>query len=256
MREVASILALFSLLAVSTLRADSTIASVQQTLKDQGFFYGEITGTKDTDTTAAIRRYQIRNGLQITGELNTETRKSLGLKGAASTAPPAPAATPPRPAASLPPEPIKPRATQPQRPPQPSVEEVDEFGPPPPPTSAPGSLPFYRPQEPRVLFQGTPYEIARPELQQRVIIGAQTLLARRGYYRSGVDGEYGPGMEFAVRAYQARFGMQPNGRLDMPTLAALGLLPGQRAPGVTAPTRRGFERPRFAPRGERIYIPR
>ena len=36
--------------------ADQIVESVQQKLKDQGFYYGEITGTKDTDTTAAIRR--------------------------------------------------------------------------------------------------------------------------------------------------------------------------------------------------------
>src|SRR5213082_2682306 len=58
--------------------ADPAIENVQQALKDQGFYYGEITGQKDADTTAAIRRYQIRNGLQITGDLNDETIKSLG----------------------------------------------------------------------------------------------------------------------------------------------------------------------------------
>src|ERR1700751_2427157 len=59
--------------------ADPLIENAQQALKDQGFYYGEITGTKDADTTAAIRRYQIRNGLQITGDLNEETIKSLGV---------------------------------------------------------------------------------------------------------------------------------------------------------------------------------
>jgi peptidoglycan hydrolase-like protein with peptidoglycan-binding domain len=62
---------------ISTLRADPTIQSVQQALKDQGFYYGAVTGSKDTDTSAAIRRYQIRNGLQITGEINSETLQSL-----------------------------------------------------------------------------------------------------------------------------------------------------------------------------------
>src|SRR5437588_10545901 len=57
--------------------ADPAIENVQQALKDQGFYYGEITGQKDADTTAAVRRYQIRNGLQITGELNEETLSSI-----------------------------------------------------------------------------------------------------------------------------------------------------------------------------------
>ncbi|HAK07493.1 MAG TPA: hypothetical protein DCO65_09575, partial [Spartobacteria bacterium] len=58
------------------IHADQTIANAQQVLKDQGFYYGEITGEKNADTTAAIRRYQIRNGLPITGELNDETLRS------------------------------------------------------------------------------------------------------------------------------------------------------------------------------------
>src|SRR5881392_4065941 len=64
---------------VAGARADQVVQNVQQALKDQGFYYGDITGTKDADTTAAIRRYQIRNGLQITGDLNDETLKALGV---------------------------------------------------------------------------------------------------------------------------------------------------------------------------------
>src|SRR5262249_59181890 len=64
---------------IQLLRADQTIADVQQALKEQGFYYGDVTGTKTSDTTAAIRRYQIRNGLQITGEIDAETLRSLGI---------------------------------------------------------------------------------------------------------------------------------------------------------------------------------
>ena len=42
----------------------------------------------------------------------------------------------------------------------------------------------------------------------------------------------------AVRRFQARAGLVPDGRLNMETLAALGLLPGQHAPGFRAPPRR------------------
>src|SRR2546425_1569975 len=68
-------------------QADQTIQNVQRALKDQGFYYGEITGEKNADTTAAIRRYQIRNGLQITGELNDETLRSLRSAPSASSQP-------------------------------------------------------------------------------------------------------------------------------------------------------------------------
>jgi len=63
--------------AVSLAHGEPTTRSLQQTLKDQGFYYGAVTGEKNTETTAAIRRYQIRNGLQVTGELNDETLRSV-----------------------------------------------------------------------------------------------------------------------------------------------------------------------------------
>ena len=63
--------------AVSLAHGEPTTRSLQQTLKDQGFYYGAVTGEKNTETTAAIRRYQIRNGLQVTGELNEETLRSV-----------------------------------------------------------------------------------------------------------------------------------------------------------------------------------
>src|SRR5947209_14002076 len=75
--------------------ADQAVQSAQEKLKDQGFYYGEITGKQDADTTAAIRRYQIRNGLQITGDLNAETQKALGLSSKPAASPnPRPAQTP------------------------------------------------------------------------------------------------------------------------------------------------------------------
>ena len=55
------------------MRADQLVESVQQALKDEGFYYGEVNGEMNANLTAAIRRYQIRNGLQVSGELNDET---------------------------------------------------------------------------------------------------------------------------------------------------------------------------------------
>ena len=59
---------------------DELTKAVQQRLKDQGFFYGEATGQPGSETDAALRRYQIRYGLKVTGGLNDETMRSLGLK--------------------------------------------------------------------------------------------------------------------------------------------------------------------------------
>jgi peptidoglycan hydrolase-like protein with peptidoglycan-binding domain len=62
-----------ALCVAGTVCADQTIQSVQQALKDQGYYYGNVTGDKSSETIAAVRRYQIRNGLQVTGEINPET---------------------------------------------------------------------------------------------------------------------------------------------------------------------------------------
>jgi hypothetical protein len=102
-----------------------------------------------------------------------------------------------------------------------------------PATPPPRDLQTYREQpEPAEsalrVFRNTPYEMAPPELQQRVILGAQTQLRRRGFYKGESDGVFGSNLEFSLRAFQSRLGLPPNGRLDMETLAALGLLPGQR----------------------------
>jgi peptidoglycan hydrolase-like protein with peptidoglycan-binding domain len=205
--------------------ADQTTESVQQTLKDQGFYYGDVTGQKNADTTAAIRRYQIRNGLQITGEMDAETLRSLGIGlSAAKAPPPLPSATPDT--SDL----RAPEAAQPSPPPSQRPEGIDQM---------PG--PHGLQPETSGVFDETPYAIAPPDLQRHVIVGAQTLLARRGLYRSAIDGVYGAGTAFAVRAFQSRVGIPPTGRLDMETLAALGLLPGQHVPGISVPPRR-FQR--------------
>ncbi len=218
-------------LLVASARGDQTTSTVQQALKDQGFYYGDVTGQKNSDTTAAIRRYQIRNGLQVTGEIDAETLRSLGV-GQGNRAPaastPAPADRSSEPAqdysddqnsgqtAELPPQ-DEPRERTPQRGPGNAYA-------PGPPGLGPGVV--------SGVFDGTPYEIAPPDLQRHVIVGAQTLLARAGYYRSGIDGEFGPGTIAALRAFQRRAGIPPDGRLNMETLAALGLLPGQHGPRV------------------------
>lgn len=243
---------LFFLAAWSPARADQVIESVQQKLKDQGFYYGEITGKKDTDTTAAIRRYQIRNGLQITGEINAETQRSLGLTSQpASTPRPRPATTPiPKTEDSLKQAPPlnNPPASQP--PPQNLDEEEDDLADDAP---APRGPQF----EAAGVLDGTPFQGSPPQVQRDVIISAQMFLMRQGYYRDGIDGLYGPGMAFALRNYQARYGLRPTGRLDVETLASLSLLPEQQRRDFRPSHRRVF-RPHveIGPFSERVYIPR
>src|ERR1700748_950790 len=64
---------------VGSLWADDLTRTIQQRLKDQGFYYGEVDGRGGDETSAAIRRFQIRHGLKVTGQLNDETLHSLGV---------------------------------------------------------------------------------------------------------------------------------------------------------------------------------
>jgi peptidoglycan hydrolase-like protein with peptidoglycan-binding domain len=189
--------------------ADSTVQEAQEELKAQGFYFGQIDGAKNADTIAAIRRFQIRNGLQVTGELDQETLRALHEASSSSTA----ARTP---------------APQPQTL-EGSENRTERVAPAPPPRDLQADREQPAPAESAAsILRNTPYERAPPELQQRVIFGAQTLLRRRGFYKGESDGVFGPNLEFSLRAFQSRLGIPPNGRLDMDTLAALGLLPGQR----------------------------
>src|SRR2546423_12910691 len=172
-------------------RADQVVQNVQQALKDQGFYYGEITGQKDADTTAAIRRYQIRNGFQISGDLNDETLKSLGIdsSGARAITKASPSIAPetsdlgaePRESSA----PTNPLTGQP-------------FPEPPQNRSADGQIrrgeqPPVRPEYDAVPagaavhLAGTAYDSARPQVQRDVIVSAQNILARRGLYCGAID---------------------------------------------------------------------
>jgi peptidoglycan hydrolase-like protein with peptidoglycan-binding domain len=224
-------------------RADQMTESVQQALKDQGFYYGEITGQMNANLTAAVRRYQIRNGLQVNGELNSETLQSLGINSSTSTQPAAklvsPAPTAPKPGEQSPmqgtnvtPAPVQPFPNAPQDQPvypsNPVAPDISTTGP----------------------LARTPFETAPPDVQHNVIVSAQIALARRGLYHEEINGVYGSAMEFSLRAYQARAKLPVTGRLDLQTLAALRLLPHPREPFYD-PAHRRWRRPPGPPvRGE------
>jgi peptidoglycan hydrolase-like protein with peptidoglycan-binding domain len=211
--------------SIVLMRADQFVESVQQALKDEGFYYGEVNGDMNANLTAAIRRYQIRNGLQVTGELNDETLRSLGLKSGGpsrqttKTASPTPAVdgAPGGPSsdqnqATGPASPLQPFSNAPQG--QPVFP----------------STPMDTPISPGAPFANTPFATAPPGVQRNLVISAQIFLAQHGLYREQIDGIYGPAMELSVRAYQARMKLLVTGRLDLETLAALRLLPGPRHP--------------------------
>lgn len=73
-----------SLCGVASAVADENVRAAQSRLKEGGFYFGEMNGVFDSDTAAAVSRYQIRNGLQISGQLDAGTAKALGVPPAAA----------------------------------------------------------------------------------------------------------------------------------------------------------------------------
>jgi peptidoglycan hydrolase-like protein with peptidoglycan-binding domain len=182
-------------------RADQTVQSIQQALKDQGFYYGNVTGDKSAETTAAIRRYQIRNGLQVTGEINPETLRSLNVASNSTSS------------RLLSPKSL---VTQPTTA-RPDVGSP--VGPDPPPRSFDES----GRREMNRFPAGTSDASVPARINGRTIAEVKRQLVSRGYYRGRINGRYGRRATSAVRAFQSRSGIPPTGRLDTRTLDALGL---------------------------------
>jgi peptidoglycan hydrolase-like protein with peptidoglycan-binding domain len=243
------------LCTVSLLCADQAIRSLQQTLKDRGFYYGAITGDKSAETTAAIRRYQIRNGLKVTGDINEETLRSVNSDAVASASQPVskpatiqPNSIPPDASAHLtqssppPSQPASKSATIQSNSVRPDASAYLSQSSPPPSFRQPD-----RPVETNPQYSASFYQSAPFRMNRRTVAGAQYQLMNRGYYRGRVDGKYGRQMAFAVRAFQSSAGLPPTGRLDIETVKALGSSDTQFAD--SAPAARGYEH------GEEAWMP-
>ena len=65
--------------------AEDNVRVVQEKLHEAGLYFGKIDGAYSSELAAALGRYQIRNGLPITGQLDEDTSKALGAKAAVTT---------------------------------------------------------------------------------------------------------------------------------------------------------------------------
>ena len=65
--------------------AEANVRVVQEKLREAGLYFGQIDGAYSSELAAALGRYQIRNGLPITGQLDGDTSKALGAKAAVTT---------------------------------------------------------------------------------------------------------------------------------------------------------------------------
>ena len=232
--------------------------NVQTELKSQGFFYNEITGVNGPETVAAVKRFQIRNGLEVTGTLSKETLDALGIGGgnrsggAPTLQPPkAPARSPAAPSREQP-SPGQPgvdlrrdqsieesdrtflKKQQPSAPPRENDEEAEA------PAAASGGRQYTE------IFARTPYAAAPLEVQQSTLRRAQRFLSAQGAYREAEDGVPGPDTEEAILSYQRRARLPLTGRLDMETLSTMRLLPGSKG---APPMRNRAARESTVPRG-------
>ena len=226
-------------------RADDLTKNVQTQLKELGFYYAEISGATGPETTAAIRRYQIRNGYEVTGTLTEETLQGLGLAKAPAKAAPAKKDAPidlrrDETDAESDRNFLKREAARER---ERSARDPSTVSPPAPlnPPADPGT------EEYASIFARTPYESAPAEVQVSTLRKAQSALARGGYYRAPIDGTPGPATEEALLSYQRRRNLTMTGRLDLDTLAALSLLPRVSSDAALKPF--------TVPRGSR-YAPR
>jgi peptidoglycan hydrolase-like protein with peptidoglycan-binding domain len=220
-----ALLVFLGLWMATPLWADDLTRALQQRLKDQGFYYGEVNGQGGDETTSAVRRYQIRHGLKVTGQPNDETLHALGLTSSSSS----------RPVPGYQDDQVPPIGKPNQRdyrsfPDQYDEQQIPQSEAPedynqmrPPPVLAPGSVTSL----PR-LFAGTLYQGSPPQVQENVLYAVQGELMRRGLFRGAIDGQLGPATLEAIVRLQQYEGLRVSGRLDNPTLDDLQAFPGQR----------------------------
>jgi peptidoglycan hydrolase-like protein with peptidoglycan-binding domain len=205
--------------------ADDLTRAMQQRLKDQGFYYGEVDGQGGEETSAAIRRFQIRHGLQVTGQLDDETLHSLNLSRKSAARP---GGEDQENGSSFGDrsndgyDARAPRQYDPRTIPQP--EESNNYSQmQPPPSAAPRVLTSFQ-----QLFAATIYERSPAQIQENVLYAVQGELMRSGFFRGVINGRPGPATTEAIVRLQQEEGLTVNGRLDGETLNALQAFPGQR----------------------------
>jgi len=227
-------LLLFGVLLLGTPQsAPADMIEAQRQLAEQGLYSGPVNGVATEETVKAIRRYQIRNGLPVTGALDAETAKSLSIEPPNDLSPviieedqqflrqDENTMPPPDPNGSRPGDFSDLRIID-------FDEQPAQANPTPAPARGSNKKPARTTSSSRPslfgdLFAGGPYANVSADIQRQIIRDAQRVLKQEGYYGGEIDGIAGTGTRGAIQHWQRNTGLEPNGRLDGPTLAQLGL---------------------------------
>jgi peptidoglycan hydrolase-like protein with peptidoglycan-binding domain len=70
--------------AAAGAQSSAQTTQIQQALKAKGFDPGKIDGVMSSQTQEALRKFQKANGLQVTGTVDAQTAKALGVSTSAS----------------------------------------------------------------------------------------------------------------------------------------------------------------------------
>jgi peptidoglycan hydrolase-like protein with peptidoglycan-binding domain len=238
--------------------SDDVLLKAEAELRSQGFYSGPVDGVEGPAVSAAIRRFQIRQGLKATGALTPETLESLGL-GAALEPKPVPSGTGApgderlgSKARSLGPLPDLPSGKgAPPLADESAAEGRNSNGQEKGRSDSVGRVKprLNRAVDPKLeyggLFAGTPYANAPLEVQAMTTRRAQEILSHRGFFRGVWNGAVSAALEEAIRIYQRERRLEVTGQLDLRTLQKMELLPGMRAAPVGRSSEPSLSRSRY-----------
>lgn len=85
MRKIDIFICGLLLIVPSPLFADEPTRSVQEQLRNRNLYFGDVDGRMNAELRGALKRYQVRKSLEVTGEIDEETAKSLNVPVAISS---------------------------------------------------------------------------------------------------------------------------------------------------------------------------
>jgi peptidoglycan hydrolase-like protein with peptidoglycan-binding domain len=202
------------------------VSELQAALKLLGFYTGEVNGVYNENTASAVSVFKRAVSLTPDGIVDADTWQRLFPKEpivtpTVSSTNPAPNVTnfpvptqtsPPRPTPTPNPSP-QPRPTTPAQ----------------PASSTPRPSPAPATQIPGVQYTAQGWPILRLGMRNSEVRKLQERLQQLGFLTGGVDGDFGPSTEAAVKAAQQRYNLEPDGVAGGATWEALlRRSPGQR----------------------------